>query len=173
LPSTSIAPVKCARCREDRWPFGGVAKTDPFVCQRCREVLAGRPNVRDPASSEAAAAWTAAGRRVTENPVSPFSAPKSIDLTAYPKAVQPASSTSADSRGSTTVFRDGPVSGGSEGSVSDAPGVVRSGRAGRSGRPRVDTVVQRRKAADRAAAYRAKKKSDRIVANDAALAGLE
>ena len=30
--------VICSRCSQERWP---VAATGPYICQRCREVLAG------------------------------------------------------------------------------------------------------------------------------------
>jgi hypothetical protein len=53
--------VTCTRCREERWP---TSITEPYVCQRCREVLAGG-NAVDPCPSDAQkAAQAAAGERL-------------------------------------------------------------------------------------------------------------
>jgi 5-methylcytosine-specific restriction endonuclease McrA len=54
--------VTCSRCNEPRWPSEAI--TEPYVCQRCREVLAGG-NAVDPCPTEAQrAAWSAAGERL-------------------------------------------------------------------------------------------------------------
>jgi hypothetical protein len=36
--------LTCARCGHDRW----TSHPRPYTCQRCTDVLAGRPNVTDP-----------------------------------------------------------------------------------------------------------------------------
>jgi hypothetical protein len=53
--------VTCTRCGEDRWPR--LRLETPFICQRCREVLAGRTAVVDSLPS---LARQAAGRRLNE-----------------------------------------------------------------------------------------------------------
>jgi hypothetical protein len=60
------------------------------------------------------------------------------------------SSTPTGSATSTTVLPDGPVR-------------IRSGRAGRSGRPRVPVIEQRAKAREHARTYRARRKAARIA----------
>ena len=35
----------CTRCHEARWPFKGRYRV-PYVCTRCRDVLAGKPHGR-------------------------------------------------------------------------------------------------------------------------------
>src|SRR5262249_35845971 len=55
----------CRLCGEERWP---TTITEPYVCQRCREVLAGGNGV-DPRPSDAKrAARTAAGERLKALP---------------------------------------------------------------------------------------------------------
>jgi hypothetical protein len=46
--------VSCTRCGESRWPTSPM--TLPYVCRRCRVVLAGG-NAEDPANPEMARAW--------------------------------------------------------------------------------------------------------------------
>ena len=54
--------VTCSRCNESRWPSGAI--TEPYVCQRCQEVLAGG-NAVDPCPTEAQrAARAVAGDRL-------------------------------------------------------------------------------------------------------------
>ena len=59
-----IDPVICTRCLAPRWPYGGARPAD-YICQRCRDVLAGVPNVVDPVRSPAQqAADAVAGARL-------------------------------------------------------------------------------------------------------------
>lgn len=37
---TEHVAVRCARCKEERWPFGAVTSA-PYICMRCLETLAG------------------------------------------------------------------------------------------------------------------------------------
>lgn len=54
----------CQRCSQERWPDPGYM--EPYTCQRCRAVLAGRP-ADDPLGSPAQqAARKAAGARGRE-----------------------------------------------------------------------------------------------------------
>lgn len=73
--------VDCLRCGERRWP--ALPVVEPFVCYRCRAVLAGK-NAVDPVPSEAQrAAWKAAGGRLKPLPSprpSDFPWAKSPDL---------------------------------------------------------------------------------------------
>jgi hypothetical protein len=57
-------PVICTRCEQPRWPYGG-ARPVNYTCQRCRDVVAGKPNVVDPRPTDAQrAARTTAGLRL-------------------------------------------------------------------------------------------------------------
>ena len=53
--------VACLRCRGPRWVRVDVP--EPYTCQRCRMVLAGRPTV-DPVSKLSPEARKAAGERL-------------------------------------------------------------------------------------------------------------
>lgn len=58
--------VTCSRCGQARW----TASDRPYVCQRCRAVLAGEPNVVDPKApppSEAQIRAREAGARRLQN----------------------------------------------------------------------------------------------------------
>ena len=56
--------VTCTRCGEPRWP---TRPTDPYTCQRCREVLAGG-NAVDPLPTEAQRAARAAAQARLRGP---------------------------------------------------------------------------------------------------------
>jgi hypothetical protein len=109
-----------------------------FVCAECRQAEAERARV---AASKAERARIAAAASKAAR------AARALDSTdTPPSTVSQLRSQSAlkKSGTSSTVLRDGSVP-------------TTEGRAFRSGRPRVDPAIQRRKGADRAAAYRRRK----------------
>ena len=60
-----MAGTICSRCHERRWPFKNWQ--EPYLCQRCRDSLEGKPNTIDPLPSDAQReAWAAAATRLKE-----------------------------------------------------------------------------------------------------------
>jgi hypothetical protein len=155
------APVRCARCNGQRWPYHGTTPSSPFVCQRCRLVLSAARNVVDPATPARRAAWKKSGivlaPDVDRNPEKPAGEPVQARtrrvIAGRPETPSPDP-------------HEQRVSGGRFLSTRTLP--ENSKRAG--GRPRThDSDRAALTAAQRA--WRARKKQEQIARNDALLGG--
>jgi hypothetical protein len=151
--------VRCARCNGERWPYGGIAPPAPFVCQRCRLVLSGARCVVDPAAPERRAAWKASGI------VLPPSDRNPSEEAVHARTCRGIAGRSTDPSPDPHKQRG---SGGRFLSPGDLP--KNSRRAG--GRPMKHSSDRVARAAAQRA-YRARRKTAAIAANDAALAAID